>query len=144
MILAPWTVEPWSISIDSEGPKKERKIISVCTMQPCLCAMTCYVFTINEYSQVAQLRQRESRTQTKCCEMQWSRKNSHNASQLIRPKAFEKFKFTIQMGLLIPNNLSMTTFGVIKCSSSLLCARNPCCSSGCWLSRIGSMRASNM
>ena len=114
MILAPWTVEPWSISIDSEGPKKERKIISVCTMQPCLCAMTCYVFTINEYSQVAQLRQRESRTQTKCCEMQWSGKNSHNASQLIRPKAFEKFKFTIQMGLLIPNNLSMTTFGVIK------------------------------
>ena len=48
---------------------------------------------------------------------------------------------TKQMGVLTANNLSTTKFAVNKCSSIRCPFRNPCCSSGWWISNAGSMRA---
>ena len=77
---------------------------------------------------------------TKCSGTPCSRRATHNVGQCTRSNAVDKSKLTIHTVIPAAAALSSRRFAVNKCSSNLLPGRKPCCSSGCFASKISSTR----
>ena len=73
-------------------------------------------------------------------EMPWARNAFQRVGQCTRSNAFERSKLTIQTGIPCAVALSRNKLAVSKCSSSRYFERNPCRSSGWWVSSVCSIR----
>ena len=69
-------------------------------------------------------------------EMPWARNAFQRVGQCTRSNAFERSKLTIQTGIPCAVALSRNKLAVSKCSSSRYFERNPCGSSGWWVSSV--------